>query len=82
MWYNKSRLKARICPACKRLYRVGDTIRQALLDDVESERGTTKRTQGKRDPRGSREQEISGICMYMHSYAYHQLADRIITSGS
>lgn len=60
-WYNKSRRWARICPVCKRLYRVDDT---PLGDggDLES---------GKRDsepPKRLREQEISGICTFTSKF--------------
>jgi hypothetical protein len=27
LWYNKSRVKSRICPACLRLYNIGDELR-------------------------------------------------------
>ena len=32
MWYNCSRLKSRICPACRRLYHLGDVPREPLID--------------------------------------------------
>ncbi len=52
MWYNKSRLKSRICPACHRLYRIGDVL-QDLMDEERTQAGSGVQ---------QREQEISGLC--------------------
>lgn len=65
MWYNKSRLEARICPVCKRLYRVGDALRQPLREGSCSREGSPSRSTDKTAFRERREQEISGICAYL-----------------
>ncbi|TCD60670.1 hypothetical protein EIP91_009717 [Steccherinum ochraceum] len=59
LWYNKSRLTARICPACQRLYRLGDILHDPLgptvpPSDPENEARVSENRQ--------REQEISGLC--------------------
>ncbi|KAG0700486.1 hypothetical protein DFH29DRAFT_853601 [Suillus ampliporus] len=53
LWYNKSRVTSRICPSCRRLYRLGD-----ILPDLTDE----KHTGESRSPLLAREQEISGLC--------------------
>ncbi|KAH8104676.1 hypothetical protein BXZ70DRAFT_608068 [Cristinia sonorae] len=59
LWYNKSRVKARICPACQRLYRLGDVLLDPLgpieahMDDSSEARISEHRV---------REQQISGLC--------------------
>ncbi|KAG1728975.1 uncharacterized protein EDB91DRAFT_1060230 [Suillus paluster] len=55
LWYNKSRATSRICPSCRRLYRLGD-----ILPDL-TEDGK-KHTGESRSPLLAREQEISGLC--------------------
>lgn len=55
LWYNKSRTTSRICPSCRRLYRLGDIL-QDLTDDGENDISET------RSPLLAREQEISGLC--------------------
>ncbi|KAG1789498.1 uncharacterized protein HD556DRAFT_1243604 [Suillus plorans] len=55
LWYNKSRATSRICPSCRRLYRLGDILPD-LTDDGEN------RTNETRSPLLAREQEISGLC--------------------
>ena len=56
LWYNKSRATGRICPACQRLYRLGDTL-------PEHEVGEGGDRQMKKPPAQlRREQEISGFC--------------------
>ncbi|EKM52318.1 uncharacterized protein PHACADRAFT_211590 [Phanerochaete carnosa HHB-10118-sp] len=70
VWHNKSRRTARICPACRRLYRIGELTREPLLDDSSPPAscspssspadGTTAESEQSR--RRRREQEISGIC--------------------
>ncbi|KAF8875722.1 hypothetical protein CPB84DRAFT_1966704 [Gymnopilus junonius] len=54
VWYNKSRLFSRICPACQRLYQVGD----ALPDLIDEERPSDKSL----SPPLLQEQRISGLC--------------------
>jgi hypothetical protein len=56
LWYNKSRTTGRICPACQRLYRIGD----ALPDHLDEEH---RRCFKKPHPRLAREQQISGLCV-------------------
>ncbi|KAF9532259.1 hypothetical protein CPB83DRAFT_759481 [Crepidotus variabilis] len=54
LWYNRSRAKSRVCPACQRLYRIGDVL-QDLIDErpIEGKSMT---------PMQLREQELSGLC--------------------
>ncbi|KAF8890676.1 hypothetical protein BD779DRAFT_1416443, partial [Infundibulicybe gibba] len=56
LWYNKSRATSRICPACQRLYRLGDIL-PSHADD-ESEQSINQPL----SPQLEREQEISGLC--------------------
>ncbi|KAJ3559220.1 hypothetical protein NP233_g11320 [Leucocoprinus birnbaumii] len=58
LWYNKSRASSRICPACQRLYRLGDTLPEHMSND--SKPLTTEPLPP--NPRQIREQEISGLC--------------------
>lgn len=62
LWYNRSRKAARVCPACQRLYRLGDALPEILAfdehgvqpsDDVASASSVLLR-----------EQELSGLCTY------------------
>lgn len=54
LWYNKSRAESRICPACQRLYRLGDH-----LPDLIDEESTEDKPPS---PQLLREQRISGLC--------------------
>ncbi|PPQ75221.1 hypothetical protein CVT26_008306 [Gymnopilus dilepis] len=54
VWYNKSRLLSRVCPACQRLYQIGD----ALPDLIDEERPSDKSL----SPQLLQEQRISGLC--------------------
>ncbi|KAJ7179584.1 hypothetical protein C8R46DRAFT_1074163 [Mycena filopes] len=54
LWYNKSRSTSRICPACQRLYRLGDV----LADHIDEEH---ERVDQPSPPQLTREQEISGL---------------------
>ncbi|KAF9463331.1 hypothetical protein BDZ94DRAFT_1259104 [Collybia nuda] len=55
LWYNKSRATSRICPACQRLYCLGDILPDHVPDGAERV--------GKRpSPLLEREQNISGLC--------------------
>ncbi|KAL9710535.1 hypothetical protein Ac2012v2_006069 [Leucoagaricus gongylophorus] len=59
LWYNKSRATSRICPACQRLYQLGDTLPQHLpmmTHGADSSVGPSP------NPRQLCEQEISGLC--------------------
>ncbi|KAK1231278.1 hypothetical protein PQX77_005618 [Marasmius sp. AFHP31] len=60
LWYNKSRPTSRICPACHRLYHVGDV----LPDAIDTTTGTTVPPQPSvgMHPQLEREQDISGLC--------------------
>ncbi|KAJ3554564.1 hypothetical protein NM688_g3044 [Phlebia brevispora] len=65
LWYNKSRQTARICPVCKRLYRVGEALRQPGEHSPSWSNSDFPRAPQK--PASShakrrKEQEISGIC--------------------
>lgn len=57
LWYNKSRATSRICPACQRLYRLGDLLPDHIGDEME-------RTNQRSSPQLEKEQEISGLCPY------------------
>ncbi|QRV92523.1 hypothetical protein RhiJN_20541 [Ceratobasidium sp. AG-Ba] len=59
--YNKSRLTARICPACRRFYAVGDQL--PLLSPEPGSIDELDRQQ--EDPRTVNEQYISGICSFI-----------------
>ncbi|KAI1782927.1 hypothetical protein LXA43DRAFT_1048934 [Ganoderma leucocontextum] len=69
LWYNKSRAMARICPACQRLYRLGDVLPDHLAN--EDERGAQYATPS---PFLAKEQELSGlcspVCFILASYNY------------
>ncbi|KAH7909983.1 hypothetical protein BJ138DRAFT_1009759 [Hygrophoropsis aurantiaca] len=56
LWYNKSRSTARICPSCRRIYRLGDVLPDLIGDDHQVGMKHT------RAPQLSREQHISGLC--------------------
>ncbi|KAK0213500.1 hypothetical protein IW262DRAFT_310731 [Armillaria fumosa] len=55
LWYNKSRATSRICPACQRLYHLGDALPNLMGEDAED-------SQKGRLPQLQREQELSGLC--------------------
>ncbi|RDX43638.1 hypothetical protein OH76DRAFT_1360976 [Lentinus brumalis] len=57
LWYNKSRRMSRICPACQRLYRLGDVLPEHL-----SNGDTEERIEQNASPFLAREQELSGLC--------------------
>ncbi|KAL0952757.1 hypothetical protein HGRIS_006986 [Hohenbuehelia grisea] len=58
LWYNKSRASSRVCPACQRLYRIGDT----LPDLISTEEGVADEPKSSPPPQVGVEQGISGIC--------------------
>ncbi|GAW05361.1 hypothetical protein LENED_007212 [Lentinula edodes] len=61
LWYNKSRASSRICPACQRLYRVGDVLPDhALTGSAKSELNSLQRPSEL-----EREQQLSGLCSSM-----------------
>ncbi|KAJ6526598.1 hypothetical protein DFH09DRAFT_1187567 [Mycena vulgaris] len=68
LWYNKSRSTSRICPACQRLYRLGDLLPDHLDDEEHT------RVEERPPPQLEREQEISGlcstVCFILASYNY------------
>ncbi|KAI0830105.1 hypothetical protein BC628DRAFT_1356443 [Trametes gibbosa] len=59
LWYNKSRRTARICPACQRLYRLGDILPNHLAGEERGQRGAAET---RPSPYLAREQELSGLC--------------------
>ncbi|OCH88509.1 hypothetical protein OBBRIDRAFT_795199 [Obba rivulosa] len=59
LWYNKSRKSARVCPACQRLYCLGDTLPDHL-DQAEQEQPSLPEQPP--SPYLLREQELSGLC--------------------
>ncbi|KAJ6482917.1 hypothetical protein C8R47DRAFT_577324 [Mycena vitilis] len=69
LWYNKSRSTSRICPACQRLYRLGD-----VLPDHTDDSEDHARAYQHPPPQLEREQEISGlcsaVCFILASYNY------------
>ncbi|KAI0742663.1 hypothetical protein C8Q80DRAFT_1273285 [Daedaleopsis nitida] len=69
MWHNKSRRSARICPACHRLYRLGDVLPDHLADEE-----TREQKEPQTSPYRAKEQELSGlcspICFILASYNY------------
>ncbi|EGN94715.1 hypothetical protein SERLA73DRAFT_162822 [Serpula lacrymans var. lacrymans S7.3] len=54
LWYNKSRATGRICPACRRLYCLGDVLPDLIEDGLKSP--------PQRSPLLTSEQKISGLC--------------------
>ncbi|KAJ6476268.1 hypothetical protein C8R45DRAFT_834205 [Mycena sanguinolenta] len=70
LWYNKSRSTSRICPACQRLYRLGDV----LLDHANLSEDHERCTVQPPLPQLQREQKISGlcsaVCFILASYNY------------
>ncbi|KAI0076476.1 hypothetical protein K474DRAFT_1645008 [Panus rudis PR-1116 ss-1] len=61
LWYNKSRLTARICPTCQRFYRLGDSLPDHIPVDERELRDRYSDGQPMSELL-SREQEISGLC--------------------
>ncbi|ESK96758.1 hypothetical protein Moror_6688 [Moniliophthora roreri MCA 2997] len=61
LWYNKSRATSRICPACHRLFHVGDV----LPDAMESKTSVNKEQSKYMSPQLRREQDLSGLCSSM-----------------
>ncbi|KAI0370898.1 hypothetical protein BV20DRAFT_943059 [Pilatotrama ljubarskyi] len=57
LWYNKSRRTARICPACQRLYRLGDLLPDHLVGE-----GGQQGSETQSSPYLAREQQLSGLC--------------------
>ncbi|THH16227.1 hypothetical protein EW146_g4376 [Bondarzewia mesenterica] len=56
LWYNKSRKTGRICPACRRLYNLGDALPDPLHDPYE------EAEKKEPSPRLLCEQQLSGLC--------------------
>ncbi|KAJ3736333.1 hypothetical protein DFJ43DRAFT_989400 [Lentinula guzmanii] len=61
LWYNKSRASSRICPACQRLYHVGEV----LPDHATLTGGAKSEIKPLQPPELEREQELSGFCSSM-----------------
>jgi hypothetical protein len=59
LWYNKSRKTSRVCPCCRRLYRLGDVMSNLLEEISPSRRHDEEQEQ---HPLLRTEQEISGLC--------------------
>ncbi|KAI0052444.1 hypothetical protein FA95DRAFT_1675139 [Auriscalpium vulgare] len=61
--YNKSRIASRICPACRRLYALGDALPPPLppADPTADDVGAPEKPSPP-SPQLLREQEISGLC--------------------
>ncbi|KAF8346647.1 hypothetical protein F5887DRAFT_834094, partial [Amanita rubescens] len=67
LWYNKSRATSRICPACQRLYHLGESLPGLIADEPLPPK--------QHDPPYLRsEQEMSGlcspVCFILASYDY------------
>ena len=60
LWYNKSRARSRVCPACQRLYRLGDVLPDHMEEEPRKNRPMI--------PQLLREQEISGLCMFYYTF--------------
>lgn len=58
VWYNKSRKVGRVCPACRRLYQLGDALSNPFTDLDMQEPPEKKES----SPHLAAEQEISGLC--------------------
>ncbi|KAJ3818803.1 hypothetical protein F5880DRAFT_1490764 [Lentinula raphanica] len=63
LWYNKSRASSRICPACQRLYHVGEVLPDHDALKAGGAKSELKPTQP--PPELEKEQELSGICSSM-----------------
>ncbi|KAG7087628.1 hypothetical protein E1B28_013576 [Marasmius oreades] len=63
LWYNKSRATSRICPACHRLYLVGDVLSDAidLIEENPISDNPPTPSSGIH-PQLRREQDLSGLC--------------------
>ncbi|CCM00978.1 uncharacterized protein FIBRA_03026 [Fibroporia radiculosa] len=59
LWYNRSRKTARVCPACQRLYRLGDVLPDHLDHEKEN---SEPRVDAQSSPYLLHEQELSGLC--------------------
>lgn len=58
VWYNKSRKVGRVCPACRRLYQLGDALANPFTD-LDMQESPEKKEPS---PYLAAEQEISGLC--------------------
>ncbi|KZT39816.1 hypothetical protein SISSUDRAFT_984358 [Sistotremastrum suecicum HHB10207 ss-3] len=56
LWYNKTRLNARICPTCRRFYKIGQTLPTHAMEAPLDE---------KSKPLLEQEQTLSGICSFL-----------------
>ena len=73
LWYNKSRATARICPACQRLYRLGDVLPDHLAKEDEQGAPSTSPS-----PFLAKEQELSGLCEYLSLVCAFPHSSRLI----
>ena len=62
LWYNKSRAKNRICPACLRLYNIGDELDNLTRGGILGEDAMGGNEKVVLSARQLREQELSGFC--------------------
>jgi len=62
LWYNKSRKKGRICPACLRLYTIGDDLAAHITGGFTA-KDLTGLCRVERLALQQRKQELSGFCM-------------------
>ncbi|KAG8927265.1 hypothetical protein FRC02_008342, partial [Tulasnella sp. 418] len=62
IWYNKTRETGRICPACRRVYHIGDKL---LPHNTTSQAHPSGQTEEFLRPRKEREQKISGLCDWL-----------------
>jgi hypothetical protein len=62
LWYNKSRRTARVCPACQRVYRLGDMLSSPV--GVRTDNDGDAPPADKQSPSAQllKEQLISGLC--------------------
>jgi hypothetical protein len=65
VWYNRTRRSSRICPACQRLYTLGDVLPDHFSSE-DPEGGQKARVgQRKPSPQLNREQALSGLCEFL-----------------
>lgn len=70
VWYNKSRKVGRVCPACRRLYQLGDALSNPFTDLDMDDPPEKKES----SPHLAAEQEISGLCTsFLLSVSLHHL---------
>ncbi|EIN05800.1 hypothetical protein PUNSTDRAFT_122223 [Punctularia strigosozonata HHB-11173 SS5] len=62
LYYNRSRRTSRICPACRRLFNVGDALKPHFEDDTSQQPGAMNACPPAPTAQLVAEQELSGLC--------------------